>query len=123
MAHTKGNGGVLVEFRPMSPDEIERTMQFLLQQQARFAADFDRLSEKSDRMMEAIVGLTGIAGQTVGMVERLAAAQHRSDERMTRIEEQLARTDEQLARTDAHLGVLIDMFERHLRDDHGREPS
>jgi hypothetical protein len=109
MARTRKDGGVLVDFRPMSPDEIERTIQVLLQQQAKFAADFDRLSEKSDRMMEAIVGLTGIVGQTVGVVERLAEGQRR--------------TDEQIAQTDAHLGVLIDVFERHLREDHGREPS
>jgi hypothetical protein len=114
----------------MSPEEMQRTMQFLLQQQAQFAADFEKLSAKSDRMMEAIVGLTAVSGQTVSVVERLSEAQRRTDEQLRRTDEQLQQTDarvreltEQVARTDAHLDVLIEMFERHLREDHGHRPS
>jgi hypothetical protein len=40
-----------MEFQPMSPpEEIERTGQFLLHQQAKFAADFDKQPAKTDRM-------------------------------------------------------------------------
>ena len=48
-------GGVLVEFQPMSPDEIERTKQFLLRQQAQFAEDFEKLTAKTDRLADAVV--------------------------------------------------------------------
>jgi hypothetical protein len=38
MADTSKEGGVLVEFQPMSPEEMQRTMQFLLASQAQFVA-------------------------------------------------------------------------------------
>lgn len=120
MAETTRYGGISVEFQPMSPDEIERTMQFLLRQQAQFAADFEKLSVKTDRMTDALVGLTGIVG-------RLAEAQGRTDERLSelqrRTEERFAALAERADHTEAHLNVLVDMFERHLREDHGRRPS
>jgi hypothetical protein len=112
-----------VEFEPMSPEEIERTMQFLLRQQAQFAADFERLSAKTDRMMEGIIGLTAIVGH-------LHAAQQRNDEQFQRTDEQFKRTDtrlnelgEYIKTVESHLNVVIEMFERHLRDDHGHRPS
>ena len=39
MAGTGQNGGFLVDFQPMSPEEMQRAMQFLVNQQAQFAAD------------------------------------------------------------------------------------
>lgn len=123
MASTRRNRGILVEFEPMSPEEIERTMQFLLRQQAQFAADFEKLSAKTDRMMEGIVGLTAIVGHLHG-------AQQRTDEQFKRTDEQFRRTDtrlnelgEYIKTVESHLNVLIEMFERHLREDHGHRPS
>jgi archaellum component FlaC len=105
-----------VDFQPMSPDEIERTMQFLLRQQAqfeanmarlsdtqkrtdadlsrvadqqvRFAADLERLGAKTENIADGLIGLTGIVGQLTNRVER-----------------------------------LVETFERHLREDHGQRPS
>lgn len=130
-------GGVFVEFRPMSPEEIERTVQFLLQQQARFAADLDEQSRKTDRVTEAVMGVTGVVGQLAGVMDRIAEAQLRTDTRVGELAIQVSGFTEQLSAlgdhvndvagqiktTDSHLGVLIDMFERHLREDHGLPPS
>jgi hypothetical protein len=117
MSGTTKNGGVLVEFRPMTPDEIERTVQFLLQQQAQFAADFEKLSVKVDGLAETVVGLAGIAGQTMSIVGQLGEAQLRTDEQLRQTDARIKELAEQSQR------ALIDMFERHLRDDHGRRPS
>ena len=35
----------------------------------------------------------------------------------------LSELAEQAKHTEANLDALIDMFERHLREDHGRPPS
>ena len=105
-----------MDFPHMSPEEIERTMQFLLRQQAQFAADFARQSGEIDKLKEAVLGLSGIAGHTLRVVEQLGAHQQRTDERLRELAEQVQRTD-------SHLDVLIQMFERHLRDDHGPRPS
>ena len=104
----------------MSPEEMQRAMQFLLNQQAQFAADLTRqrelfaadmetLSAKTDRIADGLIGVTSIVGQ-------LASAQLRTDE-------QLRQSDLHIDRVESHLNVLIEMFERHLREDHGRPPS
>jgi len=113
MASTRRNRGILVEFEPMSPEEIERTVQFLLRQQAQFAADLEKLSAKTDRMTEGIVGLTAIVG----------AAQQRTDEQFRRTDTRLNELGEYIKTVESHLNVLIEMFERHLREDHGHRPS
>jgi len=123
-----------VEFRPMSPDEIQRTVQFLLNHQAQFAADFEKLSGKVDGLADSVAGvkqavndLTGIVGHTLGLVGRigtvvesltitLAAAQQRNDE-------QFRRTDARIGEYAERFDRVIQMFERHLRDDHGYRPS
>ena len=118
----------------MSPDERDRMMQFLLNQQAQFDANqakfdanqakFDAnqatfdvalqaLSAKTDRIAEGLIGLTGLVGRAIG---DLAAAQQRTDE-------QLRATDAHLNEVGSHLDIVIEMFERHLREDHGQRPT
>lgn len=87
-----------MDFQPMSPDEMQRTMQFLLAQQAKFAVDFDRLSEridkladKTDRIADSMLGVTAVLGQ-------LITAQQATNQRVDR---------------------LHDVFVQHLRRDHG----
>ena len=79
MAETRRIGGFLVDFQPMSPEEMQRAMQFLLSQQAQFAADIARnearMTEGFTRLNDGLVGLTAIVGQ-------LAAAQLRTDEQL-----------------------------------------
>jgi chromosome segregation ATPase len=172
-------GDVPVEFQPMSPEDMQRTMQFLLAQQAKFAADFEKLTIKTDRMTDAIIGLTGIVGRladhqertegivgrladqqeyVIGVVTRIADQQNRTDEQIretnalvAHIADQQNRTDKQIRETntqlgetnaqvretntrvddlgqyiktvEAHLNAVIEMFERHLREDHGQRPS
>jgi hypothetical protein len=120
MAVSATFGSGVVDFQPMSPEEMQRMMQFLLQQQAQFASDLAKLSEETDRrtnrITDALFGLTGIVGQ-------LAAAQLRTDEQLKELRGQLGETDAYIRTVESHLNALIDMFERHLREDHGHGPS
>ena len=127
-----------MEFQPMSPEEIQRTMQFLLHQQAQFAADFaasqarfdvridklsaklEKLSTKTDQVADGLIGLTTIVGHVVDSVSRIADAQKRTDEQLLAAD---ARLSEHINTVESHLNVVIQMFERHLRDDHGLRPS
>ena len=113
--------------QPMSPEEIERTIQFLLNHQAQFTVDMDGLSTKIDRVSEAIMGLTGIVGR---MAEHVSESQDRIDQQFLRVDEQLLknaaaqeRTDQQLRELARNLQGLEGLFRRHLRDDHGHGPS
>ena len=123
MADTPTDGGIRVDFPPMSPEEIERTMQFLLRQQAQFAADFAQRSVEIDKLKDAVVGLTGVAGHTLRAIDQLGARAEQLAVHQQRTDERLRELVEQVQRTDSHLDVLIEMFERHLRDDHGPRPS
>ena len=108
----------------MSPEEMHRMMQFLLNQQAQFEANFaksqeqfdarmEKLSAKTDRITDGLIGLTSIVGQ-------LASAQQRTDEQLRQT---AAALEQSGARTESHLNVVIAMFERHLREDHGHPPA
>lgn len=73
-------------------------MQFLLGHQVKFAVDFDRLSErvdklahKTDRVADSMLGVTAVLGQ-------LIATQQATNQRVDR---------------------LHDVFVHHLRHDHG----
>ena len=116
-----------MEFHPMSPEEMQRTMQFLLAQQASFAADFERLTAKTDRMADAIIGLTGIVGRIADQQERLGdQLQRLTDQQEKHAKDTKARMDdlgEYIKTVESHLNVVIEMFERHLREDHGQRPS
>ncbi len=56
----------------MSPEEVQRTMQFLLHQQARFDANIASISEKTDRVSQGLLGLTILSEQTERKVRELA---------------------------------------------------
>jgi hypothetical protein len=120
MARAGRNGGILVEFQPMSPEEMQSTMQFLLRQQAKFDASLESLSIKTDRMADAIIGLTGIVGH-------LHEAQRETDRQIKETGRQMKEADTQLREyiqtVESHLDVVVEMFERHLREDHGHRPS
>jgi hypothetical protein len=106
-----------VEFQPMSPEEMQRTMQFLLHQQAKFDARLDRISEKSERIQDALVGLTGIVG-------RLAESQQETDRRFMQYAREFRKADARLASYIRKVETqLLELFERHLREDHGHRPS
>jgi hypothetical protein len=119
MAYRKVTGGILVDFEPMSREERERMMQFLLNQQAQFAADYAMSQQRLGRVEEALLTVTGVLGRVADNVERhdvqlaeLKAAQAKTDEHLTRLEEMSERTGERL-------DIVVNMFERHLREDHG----
>lgn len=62
----------VMDFQPMSPEEMQRTMQFLLDQQARFDTQIERLSGKVDRMADGLIGLTGTVGRLATTVDHFA---------------------------------------------------
>jgi hypothetical protein len=92
------------------------TMQFLLQQQAQSAADSSRvdaqletLSGSVDQVASGLIGLTSIVGGLASIVGRVV--------------DSVSEVAVAQKRTEEHLDIVVDMFERHLREDHGHRPS
>lgn len=119
--------GILVEFQPMSPEEIERTMQFLVRQQASHDATLERLSAKTDRIAEGLIGVTGLLGRvTESFAEQILDLRKTQKETAEGLRNSQAKLDdlgEYIKTVESHLDVVIEMFERHLREDHGPRPS
>jgi chromosome segregation ATPase len=123
MAVPERIGGILVDFQPMSPEEMQGTMQFLLRQQAQFASDFERLLTKTDRMADAIIGLTVSVGHLQEAQQETDRQLRETDRRFKETDTRLGELGEYIKTVESHLDVVIEMFERHLREDHGHRPS
>jgi hypothetical protein len=109
---------------PMSPEEIERTIRFLLQQQAQFDSRLERLVGKTDLIADGVIGLTGIVGRLAEETrESRVQLQEQLRESRQRQEEADAELRAYIHTVEAHLNVVIEMFERHMRHDHGQQPS
>jgi hypothetical protein len=98
----------------MTFEEMERAMQFILAQQAKFEADLTRISETMDKHAEGIGGLLQIS-------RTLINSQIAAEGRMAIIEEKMTELAAAEKRTDQRLDSFIDFFERDMR--RGSEPE
>ena len=105
----------------MGDGEVEKRMEFIIQQQAQFVSDIQILRERQSHLTDALVTVVGVVGQ-------LAEAQRRTDARLAElaahVDEKFAELAEAQARTDDRLNVLIDAVERFVsRNGHGKSES
>jgi seryl-tRNA synthetase len=96
----------------MTPEEIERTIQFILQHEAQVFARIDRLSEASERHDNQI-------GQLTDLVGRLAQAEIHLVERMDTLAERMDTLAVAHKETDERLNALIVTVERYIAGRNG----
>jgi hypothetical protein len=107
----------------MSNEEMNRKMEFIVEQQAKFAADIEVTREvqaaDARRLSNALMGLMDIVGnltrthiETDQSISRLTEAQTETDEGIKRL------TEAQV-RTDARLNILINVVDRHISGNGG----
>jgi hypothetical protein len=100
----------------MSEEELKKKMEFIVEQQAQFAADIQSMREVQARdaklLKDGLIGLADIVGH-------LARAQDALVDAQTRTEESLKRLTEAGARTDERLNNLINIVERHISGNGG----
>ena len=126
----------------MSEEEMQRKMEFVVEQQAQFAAEIqisqerqaktdkklDKLADKLDKLADKVDKLTDIVAATVGAIDRLTDAQARTERRLVDLqantERKFVELAERQAATDERLNVLINVVERYIsRKRNGNEPS
>lgn len=111
----------------MNNEEIERKMNFIVEQQAQFASDIQQLQESQARTDQVVAQTAETVGQMGDVVTRLATVTHAGFTEVNakinalvdaqiRTEENLDRTDENLDRTDENLRNLIAVVDRLLRE-------
>ena len=98
----------------MTNDEFERRMEFHLEQQAKFDANFAKQQEHNvqvDRRIAELVGSTGVLRDAlIGLTYHA----ERHDREMTEIRRTLAEQAEKGKETDARLNALMLVVERHV---------
>ena len=109
----------------MSNEELNQKMEFIVEHQAKFAADIEvmrEVHEKDSKLLKnGLVGLVDIVGglthaqmRTEESVNRLAAAHLRTEESIDRLTQAQGQTDERL-------NNLINVVERHISGNGGAE--
>ncbi len=109
----------------MNNEEMNKRMEFIVEQQAQFAADIEvmreiqaaderRLKEEMKLLKEQDRKLSDAVITVVGMVGNLTQAQTRSDESIKLLTEAQVRTEERL-------NIFIGVVERHITGNGGSE--
>jgi hypothetical protein len=125
----------------MTNDELDRKMEFIIEQQAQFSADIEVMrevhaadtrlfkeetklhkeetklvKEQIHNLNEAAHSLNAAVTAVVGMVGKLSEAQERTNATMSELATAQARTDERL-------NILIDVVGRHFSGNGGSGSS
>lgn len=118
----------------MNNEEIERKMNFIVEQQAQFASDIQQLQESQARTeqvvaqtaesvaqtAESVGQTTETVAQMADVVTRLANVTHvgftEVNAKINALVDAQMRTEENLDRTDENLRNLIAVFDRFLRE-------
>ncbi|HEY9402097.1 MAG TPA: hypothetical protein VIQ24_05350 [Pyrinomonadaceae bacterium] len=101
-------------------EENQRTMKFILEQQAQFTSDMQQMreahaqaDERWGRTEEGIRALLAIAEIHEGEIKTLAETQAAQAQAQA---EAQARTDRQMAETDERLNALVNVVERIISE-------
>ncbi len=99
--------------------DIERTMQFILEQQAKFTVDVGNLERSVQHLSDAQAETDGRIRTLVDVNLSLASHVGEIDQRLGQFievtQERFAATDQKFRETDQKLNTLIDTVDRHIR--------
>jgi allophanate hydrolase subunit 1 len=100
----------------MSNEEMNQKMEFIVEQQAQFAADVQVTREIQARdaklLKDALLGVMDIVGS-------LTRAQMKTDETVNLLADDFRRLTQAQARTEESLKILINVVERHIHGNGG----
>ena len=109
----------------MTNEEMQKTMSFIVEQQAQFVVNMQKLEETQIRAEERIGELDGAMVTVVNLVGQLAEAQERTDARLSQLATEIAeaqkRTEAALAEGSERLNSLIIVVERYFSNGRGKE--
>jgi uncharacterized protein YjcR len=98
----------------MNEKERQRQMDFILNQQAQFAADIQKLQEAQAEMAQVVNRLAAVTvegfKQTNAKIDTLIDAQTRTEGALTRLAESQTQLAEAQTHTDQRLDALIDII-------------
>jgi hypothetical protein len=105
----------------MTNEEIERAIEFVVNQQARFAEDQQKLATDIRDLADAHLRTERTLGTTVEVLGRIAENQLQMAETQKQMAEAQKRTDEALTETSERLNSLIVVVERYFSNGRGNQ--
>lgn len=104
----------------MNNEEVQRKMNFIVEQQAQFASDIQQLQESQARTDQVVAQMgevvTRLANVTHAGFNDVNAKINALVDSQIRTEDNLARTDQNIARTDENLRNLIAVVDRYFSE-------
>lgn len=111
----------------MTNEEMQQNMAFIINQQAHFASDIQKLGEVQLQFDARMTRIEGAIVTIIDLVGKLAEAQQRSDARLAELAAEVAegqkRTDAALAETNERLNSLIVVVERYFSNGRGGQST
>ena len=111
----------------MTNEEIEKAIEFIVEQEARTSAKIDMVSDKLDALTEKVDSLTDVQTRsTESITALLAIAQVHEREIMANaqhissVSRDVAALGEITRATDERLNALINVVERHISNNNGQ---
>lgn len=95
---------------------MERTMAFIIEQQAQLTATVGRLSEKVDRNADSATALLAIAEIQATEIRDLTESTKDLRESTQALADRQREFEERGRRTDERLNALINIVERHISE-------
>lgn len=95
----------------MTPEEMQSTIQFILEQQAQFSVNMDLLRQRVDTLTTGVEGLRESQARTDETVARIATQVERIARQQAHINEVVAVIAESQQHTDERLNALIDIVQ------------
>ncbi len=100
----------------MDADKMERTMHFILEQQAQLTATVARLSDTVDRTADGINSLLAIAEIHDREIEALRESVRAVSASVDAVSESVSAVDERGRETNERLNALINTVERYISE-------
>lgn len=102
----------------MTNEEMQSTMQFILEHQAQFAANIQKLQEERLKAEERFARIEDSLERTSNLVTAIAHAQAQTEVNLARTDERLNNLVSIQAQTDERLNSLISVVERYIQEKH-----
>ena len=110
----------------MSDAEMNKKMEFIVEQQAKFAAEIEIMREvqaaDAKRLGDGLIGVIDIVGQLAQSQMRTEGTVNSLTEDFRRLAQEQVRLTQAQASTEASLKILVNVVERHIGGN-GGSPS
>ena len=102
----------------MTNEEMKKKMEFIVEHQAKFAAEFEIMREvqatDGKLLRDGLLAVVDVVGS-------LARTQMRADDRISLLTEAQARTDESIKSLTERLNIFINVVEKYIGGNGGSE--